>query len=46
MVLNSLGGVLQRQGKFDEAVEAFQRSYEISERLAIRVRCYAIWLKS
>ena len=29
MVLNSLGGVLQRQGRFDEAVDAFQRSYVI-----------------
>ncbi len=29
MVLNSLGGVLQRQGKFDEAVDAFQRSYDL-----------------
>ncbi len=27
MVLNSLGGVLQRQGKFDEAVDAFERSH-------------------
>jgi tetratricopeptide (TPR) repeat protein/cold shock CspA family protein len=26
MVLNSLGGVFQRQGKFDEAVEAYQAS--------------------
>jgi len=33
MVLNSLGGVFQRQGKFDEAVDAFQRSYAISEKL-------------
>jgi tetratricopeptide (TPR) repeat protein len=33
MVLNSLGGAFQRQGKFNEAVDAFQRSYEISERL-------------
>jgi tetratricopeptide (TPR) repeat protein len=31
--LNSLGGVLQRQGKFDQAVSAFQKSYDISERL-------------
>jgi tetratricopeptide (TPR) repeat protein len=33
MVLNSLGGVLQRLGKFDEAVTTFQKSYEISEKL-------------
>jgi tetratricopeptide (TPR) repeat protein len=29
MVLNSLGGVLQRQGKFDEAVDVFRRSYDL-----------------
>ena len=29
MVLNSLGGVWQRQGKFDEAVDAFRRSYDL-----------------
>jgi tetratricopeptide (TPR) repeat protein len=28
-VLNSLGGVLQRLGRFDEAVDAFQRSYAL-----------------
>ncbi len=33
MVLNSLGGVLQRQGKFDDAVDAFQRSYELLVKL-------------
>jgi len=33
MVLNSLGGVLQRQGRFDEAVDAFQRSSAIEEQL-------------
>lgn len=33
MVLNSLGGVLQRQGKFDEAVDAFQRSYDLLTKL-------------
>ena len=27
MVLNSLGGVYQRQGKFEDAIGAFQRSY-------------------
>jgi len=29
--LNTLGGVLQRQGRFEEAVEAFKRSAEIEE---------------
>ena len=33
MWLNTLGGVLQRQGKFDEAVDAFQRSASIEEEL-------------
>jgi tetratricopeptide (TPR) repeat protein len=33
MVLNSLGGVYQRQGRFEEAVAAFERSYTISEEL-------------
>jgi len=33
MVLNSLGGVLQRQGRFPEAVDAFQRSYELEVEL-------------
>ena len=31
MALNSLGGVLQRQGKFDEAVNVFKRSAELEE---------------
>ncbi len=31
MRLNSLGGVYQRQGKFDEAVQAFQKSAVIEE---------------
>jgi tetratricopeptide (TPR) repeat protein len=29
MVLNTLGGVLQRQGKFDEAINVFERSYSL-----------------
>jgi len=29
MWLNTLGGVLQRQGRFDEAVDAFQCSYDL-----------------
>ena len=29
MVLNSLGGVLQDQGRFDEAEDAFRRSYDL-----------------
>ena len=33
MVLNSLGGVLQRMGRFDEAEVAFKRSLAISEQL-------------
>ncbi len=33
MVLNSLGGVYQRQGKFDEAVEAFQQSAIIEQEI-------------
>ena len=33
MYLNSLGGVLQRQGKFDQAVDAFQGSAGIEQRL-------------
>jgi len=33
MWLNTLGGVFQRQGRFEEAVDAFQRSYAISEEL-------------
>ena len=33
MVLNSLGGVLQRQGKFEEAATAFQRSYDLLVKL-------------
>jgi len=33
IVLNSLGGVFQRQGKFEEAVTTFQRSYELFVRL-------------
>ena len=33
MRLNTLGGVYQRQGKFDEAVKAFQQSYHISDKL-------------
>jgi len=32
-VLNSLGGVQQRMGKFDEAAAAFQKSLNISEKL-------------
>ncbi|MCI5126086.1 MAG: tetratricopeptide repeat protein, partial [Candidatus Electrothrix sp. AR5] len=31
MVLNSLGGVYQRQRKFDDAVEAFRQSYDLSK---------------
>jgi tetratricopeptide (TPR) repeat protein len=31
MVLNSLGGVYQRQGNFDEAVSAFEQSWKIKE---------------
>lgn len=37
MMLNSLGGVYQRQGKFEEAVAAFQQSYAISEKLNYRL---------
>jgi tetratricopeptide (TPR) repeat protein/cold shock CspA family protein len=33
MWLNTLGGVLQRQGRFDQAVENFQRSAVIEEQL-------------
>ncbi|MHB9108461.1 MAG: tetratricopeptide repeat protein [Armatimonadota bacterium] len=33
MALNSLGGVLQRLGRFEEAVDAFQRSRAIAEEL-------------
>jgi tetratricopeptide (TPR) repeat protein len=33
MLLNSLGGVYQRQGNFEAAVAAFERSKEIHERL-------------
>jgi len=33
MVLNSLGGVYQRQGKFEEAVQAFQRSLDLGKRM-------------
>ena len=33
MWLNTLGGILQRQGKFDEAVDAFQRSYDLLVKL-------------
>jgi tetratricopeptide (TPR) repeat protein len=33
MVLNSLGGVLQRLGKFEEAADALQRSKVISEQM-------------
>jgi len=33
MVLNSLGGVLQRQGRLEEAEKAFTRSLEIGEKL-------------
>jgi tetratricopeptide (TPR) repeat protein len=33
MVLNSLGGMLQRLGKFQEAADALQRSLEISEQM-------------
>jgi tetratricopeptide (TPR) repeat protein len=34
MWLNSLGGVFQRQGKFDEAVAAFEKSYELLVKLS------------
>src|SRR3712207_6881853 len=33
MVLNSVGGVLQRQGKFDEAAVALRRSYGLLVKL-------------
>ncbi len=33
MALHSLGGVLQRQGKFEEAVDAYQLSHELSREL-------------
>ena len=36
MVLNSLGGVLQRQGKLEESFDAFRRSIEIGEKLRDR----------
>ena len=36
MWLNTLGGVLQRQGRFDEAADAFQRSLAIFEELGDR----------
>jgi hypothetical protein len=39
MVLNSLGGVLQRLGRFEEAAEALQRSHELLAQLPqFRVR--------
>lgn len=33
MVLNSLGGILQRKGSFDKAIDVFQKSYAILEEL-------------
>jgi tetratricopeptide (TPR) repeat protein len=33
MRLNTVGGAYQRQSKFNEAVDAFQRSYELLEKL-------------
>jgi len=37
MVLNSLGGVLQRLGRFEEAADALQRSKSISEEMGTNV---------
>jgi tetratricopeptide (TPR) repeat protein len=45
MVLNSLGGVLQRQGDFDRAVDAFRRSHDFLISLA-DVRGQAVVLNS
>ena len=45
MVLNSLGGVLQRQGKFEEAAETLEKSADIEERLGNK-RGQAIVLNS
>jgi len=33
IALHNLGGVLRRQGKFEEAVDAYQRSHELSRAL-------------
>jgi tetratricopeptide (TPR) repeat protein len=35
--MNSLGGVLQRQGRFDDALEVFQRSYSLSQAINDKV---------
>ena len=38
MVLNSLGGVLQRLGKFQDAADALERSHDLLTQLSRRTR--------
>src|SRR5262249_40311339 len=47
MVLNALGGVYQRQGRFDDATDAFQKSLELGKEMAThRAMVLSSWGKA